>query len=46
MGAPVLIDIPENMTDPISIALHEFEADAVPITVVRRLPGQKRAALA
>lgn len=42
MGAPVLVDLPENMTDPIEIALYEFERDAIPITVVRRLPGEKR----
>ena len=41
MGAPVLVDLPENLTDPIEIALYEFERDAIPITVVRRLPGEK-----
>ncbi|MEM2878095.1 MAG: DNA-directed RNA polymerase subunit K [Candidatus Hadarchaeales archaeon] len=45
MGAPVLVDIPEGCTDPIEIALMEFEKDAIPITVVRRLPGEKRQAL-
>jgi DNA-directed RNA polymerase subunit K len=42
MGAPVLIEIPENLTDPIEIANYEYERDAIPITVVRRLPGEKR----
>jgi DNA-directed RNA polymerase subunit K len=41
MGAPVLVDIPENLGDPIDIALLEFEKGAIPITVVRRLPGEK-----
>lgn len=46
MGAPVLVELPDGMTDAINIALYEMEQDAVPITVVRRLPGQKKAALA
>ncbi|MCQ2070966.1 MAG: DNA-directed RNA polymerase subunit K [archaeon] len=33
-GAPVLIDYPETMIDPIDIALLEFANDVVPITVV------------
>jgi len=41
MGAPVLIDIPEGLSDPIDIALLEFDKDAIPITVVRRLPGEE-----
>lgn len=40
MGAPVLIEVPENVSNPIDIALLEFEADAIPITVVRKLPGE------
>ena len=40
MGAPVLIEVPENVKDSIDIALVEFEKDAIPITVVRRLPGE------
>ena len=40
MGAPVLIEVPENVKDSIDIALLEFEKDAIPITVVRRLPGE------
>lgn len=40
MGAPVLIDLPEGLTDPIKIALYELEKDAIPITVVRMLPGE------
>ncbi len=35
LGAPVLVDYPEDMLDPIDIALMEFEQDLVPITVAR-----------
>ena len=35
LGAPVLIDIPENMIDPVAIAMLEFERDVLPITVKR-----------
>ncbi len=41
MGAPVLVEVPENLGDPIDIAAYEFEKDAIPITMVRRLPGEK-----
>jgi DNA-directed RNA polymerase subunit K/omega len=41
MGAPVLVDLPEGLTDPIDVSLFEFEKGAIPITVVRRLPGEK-----
>jgi len=34
-GAPVLIDYPEEMLDPIDIALLEYEHELIPITVVR-----------
>ena len=34
-GAPVLIDYPAGMLDPIDIAMLEFENDLVPITVSR-----------
>lgn len=35
MGAPVIIDTPEGMTDPIDIALLEFEKKVTPLTVIR-----------
>ena len=35
LGAPVLIDIPEGMIDPVEIAMLEFERDVLPITVKR-----------
>ncbi len=34
-GAPVLVDYPESMLDPIDIALMEFRKDLIPITVVK-----------
>ena len=42
LGAPVLIDVPEDVTDPIDIAALEFENSAIPMTVVRRLPSGER----
>ena len=42
LGAPVLIDVPDDVSDPIEIANMEFNADAIPMTVVRRLPSGKR----
>ncbi|NLI74497.1 MAG: DNA-directed RNA polymerase subunit K [Euryarchaeota archaeon] len=35
LGAPVLIDIPDSMIDPVAIAMLEFEKDVLPITVKR-----------
>ncbi|MCL2143416.1 MAG: DNA-directed RNA polymerase subunit K [Methanomassiliicoccaceae archaeon] len=34
-GAPVLIDYPADMLDPIDIAMLEFDSDMIPITVGR-----------
>lgn len=42
LGAPVLIDVPEDLSDPIDIAALEFEHDAIPMTIVRRLPTGER----
>ena len=36
MGAPVLIDLPESMADPVRIAELEFERGVIPITVRRK----------
>jgi DNA-directed RNA polymerase subunit K/omega len=41
MGAPVLVELPEGLTDPVDIALFEFDKKAIPMTVVRRLPEEK-----
>jgi DNA-directed RNA polymerase subunit K len=35
LGAPVIIDIPEEMIDPIMIAMLEFDKGLIPITVNR-----------
>lgn len=34
-GAPVLVERPENMIDPIDMALLEYGEDLIPITVIR-----------
>jgi DNA-directed RNA polymerase subunit K len=38
LGAPILIDIPPTLVDPVEIAELEFAADVIPITV-RRAPA-------
>lgn len=35
LGAPILVDLPVGMIDPVEIAEHEFAADVIPITVRR-----------
>lgn len=35
LGAPVLINVPEDVIDPIQIAMLEFEKGVIPITVKR-----------
>jgi len=35
MGAPVLVEIPEALIDPLAISIKEYEEDAIPITVRR-----------
>lgn len=35
MGAPVLVDIPDEMIDPIEISIIEFDRGAIPMTVKR-----------
>ncbi len=42
LGAPVLIDVPDEVTDPIDIAQMEFEKEAIPMTIVRRMPTGER----
>lgn len=34
-GAPILVDCPVNISDPIDIAMLEFDKEMVPITVIR-----------
>ncbi len=33
MGAPVVIDVPSNMIDPVDIAMLEYDNGFVPITI-------------
>ena len=42
MGAPVLIDVPKDMIDPIRISTMEYEEGVVPITVRRETQIAKR----
>ncbi|MCK4757757.1 MAG: DNA-directed RNA polymerase subunit K [Thermoplasmata archaeon] len=35
MGAPILIEVPEGIINPIDIAMKEFNMDLLPITVKR-----------
>lgn len=37
MGAPILLDVPTGLVDPIEIATLEFERAVIPITVKREL---------
>ncbi len=32
-GAPVLVDYPENVIDPIDVAMYELDQDMIPIAV-------------
>jgi len=36
MGAPLLIKPPEDLVDPVQLAILEFEKGVIPITVRRR----------
>jgi DNA-directed RNA polymerase I, II, and III subunit RPABC2 len=38
MGAPILIEISENMSSPIDIALKELQTGILPMTIRRTLP--------
>jgi len=35
LGAPILIDVPPSLVDPVEIAEREFAANRIPITVRR-----------
>ena len=35
LGAPILIDVPSDLIDPVTIAEQEFAAGVIPITVRR-----------
>lgn len=34
-GAPPLVEVPDNVHDPLQLAAIEFDEDAIPIVVVR-----------
>ena len=38
MGAPVLLEAPKGLTNPIDLALKELEMRILPITIRRKLP--------
>jgi DNA-directed RNA polymerase I, II, and III subunit RPABC2 len=40
LGAPILVSLPDSMSDPIDIALEEFQEDALPMTLRRVLPDK------
>jgi DNA-directed RNA polymerase I, II, and III subunit RPABC2 len=38
LGAPILVELPPKMSDPIDIALAEIKAGILPMTIRRTLP--------
>ncbi len=36
MGAPIIIEIPKDVIDPLRIALIEYENNAIPMTIKKR----------
>ncbi len=40
MGAPILVEASENLSNPIDIALKELESGILPITIRRTLPDE------
>jgi DNA-directed RNA polymerase I, II, and III subunit RPABC2 len=38
LGAPILVELPPSVTDPIDIALREIREDVLPMTIRRVLP--------
>jgi len=42
LGAPLLVELPQNISDPIDIALGELREGALPMTVRRTLPNGSR----
>ena len=41
MGAPILVDPPDNVSDPIEIALLELERGVIPLTIRRKETNRK-----
>ena len=40
LGAPVLIDLPDDIIDPLLIATQEYDNKLIPITVRREMPAK------
>ena len=40
LGAPILVELPSSVTDPIDIALRELKEDVLPMTLRRVLPDR------
>ncbi len=40
LGAPILAEIPDSMSDSVDIALAELEGDVLPMTLRRTLPDK------
>ncbi|UCD46215.1 MAG: DNA-directed RNA polymerase subunit K [Candidatus Bathyarchaeota archaeon] len=40
LGAPLLVEVPDSMSDPIDIALRELRENALPMTLRRVLPDR------
>ncbi|MFB0558124.1 MAG: DNA-directed RNA polymerase subunit K [Candidatus Bathyarchaeia archaeon] len=38
LGAPILVELPQRVSDPIDIALRELREDVLPMTLRRILP--------
>jgi len=39
MGAPILIEVPEDIVDPLGIAQYELKHGVLPLTIRRKSPG-------
>ncbi len=40
LGAPILTEIPDSMSDPVDISLEELEGNVLPMTLRRALPDK------
>jgi len=40
LGAPILVELPDSMSDPIDISLAELEGNVLPMTLRRALPDK------
>lgn len=42
MGAPVLIEVEAGLLNPVDLAIREYEAGVIPITVKRTVPPKQQ----